>query len=73
MVVEEVLAVMRVNPDVRKLVKGFMVESFIKEGSQKVESTTPETIQRGLSITDPCLGWEATEKLIREMAAHESR
>ena len=71
MVVEEVLAVMRVNPDVRKLVKGFMVESFIKEGSQKVEGATPETIQRGMSITDPCLGWEATEKLIRDMAAHE--
>src|SRR3989338_1300995 len=69
MVVKEVLALMKVNPDIRKLVKGFMVESFLKEGSQKIESLTPKTIDReGLSVTDPCMGWESTEKLIREMA-----
>ncbi len=70
MVVKEVLAVRNVNPEIRNIVKGFMVESFLKEGSQKVESLTPETIDRGgLSATDPCLGWDSTEKLIREMAA----
>ena len=69
MVVKEVLAVMSVNPEVRTLVKGFMVESFLKEGAQKIESQTPETIDRdGLSVTDPCMGWEQTEELIREMA-----
>jgi 3-deoxy-7-phosphoheptulonate synthase len=45
------------------------MESFLKEGTQRLEATTPETIDRGgLSITDPCLGWEATEQLIREVA-----
>ena len=68
-VVREVLAVRDVNPEVRRLVKGFMVESFLKEGAQKVESQKPESIDRGgLSVTDPCMGWEGTEKLIRELA-----
>lgn len=69
-VVKESLAFMKSDPEYRRLVKGFMVESFLKESSQKLESLTPETIDReGLSITDPCLGWDATEKLIREVAA----
>jgi len=68
-VVREVLAVRNVNDDVRRLVKGFMVESFLKEGSQKMEALTAETVDRGgLSVTDPCVGWDATEKLIREIA-----
>lgn len=71
MVVKEVLALRSVNPGVRKLVKGFMIESFLKQGNQKIEGQSSETIDRGgLSITDPCLGWEATEELIREMARH---
>jgi len=70
MVVKEVLAVMKVNPEIRALVKGFMVESFLKEGSQKIESLAPSTIDRdGLSVTDPCMGWDATETLVREIAA----
>ena len=68
-VVKEVLATMKVHDDCRHLVKGFMVESFLKEGNQKVDSLTEETIDReGLSITDPCLGWDATESLLREVA-----
>jgi len=71
MVVKEVLAIMKVNPEIRKLVKGFMIESFLKEGSQKIENCTAKTIdRRGLSVTDPCLGWESTETLIREIAKH---
>jgi 3-deoxy-7-phosphoheptulonate synthase len=67
-VVKEVLATMKVHGDCRHLVKGFMMESFLKEGNQKIESATDETIDRGgLSITDPCLGWEATEQLLREV------
>ena len=59
----------KVHDDCRHLVKGFMVESFLKEGNQKVDSLTEETIDReGLSITDPCLGWDATESLLREVA-----
>ena len=69
MVVKEVLAVRNVNPEIRKLVKGFMVESFLKDGCQKIESLSPETVDRdGLSVTDPCMGWGETEKLIRDIA-----
>lgn len=73
MVVREVIALRKVNPEIRKLVKGFMIESFLKEGSQKLESLSLSTIDReGLSVTDACMGWESTEKLIHEMAkAHE--
>lgn len=69
MVVREMMAVRKVNPEIKKLVKGFMVESFLKEGGQKMEVLKSDTIDRdGLSITDPCLGWESTEALIRDIA-----
>ncbi len=45
------------------MVKGFMIESFIEEGSQKVSDTI-----YGKSITDPCLGWKDSERLIRQLA-----
>ena len=48
---------------IKKIVKGFMIESYIEDGAQKVG----ENIY-GKSITDPCLGWEKTEKLIYELA-----
>ena len=68
MVIKEVLATMNVNPQLKALVKGFMIESFIKEGNQKLESLTAETVDRGgLSITDPCLSFVDTEKLILEI------
>lgn len=57
------------RPDLQKLVKGFMIESFIKEGSQKVDETGSVPLDRGgLSITDPCLGWERTEKILLQLA-----
>ena len=51
------------NDDIMKLVKGVMVESYIEDGAQKIG----ECIY-GKSITDPCLGWEQTERLILDMA-----
>ncbi len=51
------------NADIRKMVKGLMIESYIEDGAQKVG----ENIY-GKSITDPCLGWEKTEKLILDIA-----
>ncbi len=51
------------NDDVKKLVKGLMIESYIEDGAQKIG----EGIY-GKSITDPCLGWEKTEKLICDLA-----
>ena len=54
---------MQHNADIRKLVKGLMIESYIEDGNQKPDGTT-----YGLSITDPCIGWEKTEKMILEIA-----
>lgn len=48
------------NPDIKKLVKGLMVESYLVDGCQRISN---EQVY-GQSITDPCLGWEKTEKLI---------
>ncbi len=57
------------RPDLKKLVKGFMVESFIKEGRQNVDTTQPSALDlSGLSITDPCLSWEKTEEFLLELA-----
>lgn len=62
-IAKEVLHSCRRNNDIRKLVKGFMIESYIEDGAQKIG----ENIY-GKSITDPCLGWEKTERLILDMA-----
>lgn len=51
------------NDDIRKLVKGLMIESYIEDGAQKIGECV-----YGKSITDPCLGWEKTQKLIYEIA-----
>lgn len=55
------------NPEYQPLVKGFMLESFIKAGKQNAETANPIDMD-GLSITDPCLGWDDTEKLLIELA-----
>ena len=51
------------NSDIKRLVKGLMIESYIEDGACK-----PEEHIFGKSITDPCLGWEKTEKLVLDMA-----
>ncbi len=60
---KDVMHSRRVNKDIQSLVKGLMIESYIVDGSQPAECGT-----YGQSITDPCLGWEKTEKLIYELA-----
>lgn len=60
---KEVLHSCRYSPEIKKLVKGFLIESYLVDGCQKVGGTT-----FGQSITDPCLGWEKTEKLIYDIA-----
>lgn len=62
-IAEDVVNSCRLNGDIRKLVKGLMIESYIEDGAQKVDEHT-----YGRSITDPCLGWEKTEKLILTIA-----
>jgi 3-deoxy-7-phosphoheptulonate synthase len=51
------------NPDIKRLVKGIMIESYLEDGACKAEEHI-----FGKSITDPCLGWEKTEKLIFNIA-----
>ena len=62
-ITREVLHSRRNNPEIGNMVKGIMLESYIEDGCQKIG----EGIY-GKSITDPCLGWEKTERLIYEMA-----
>ncbi len=59
----DVLHSMKENSDIRKICKGLMIESYIEDGCQKVNGGV-----YGQSITDPCLGWEKTEKLIYDIA-----
>ena len=51
------------NGDIKRLVKGLMIESYIEDGACTAGEHT-----FGKSITDPCLGWEKTERLILDIA-----
>ena len=61
---KEILNSCRYSPEVKKLVKGLMIESYIEDGTQKISDCEVY----GKSITDPCLGWEKTERLIYDIA-----
>lgn len=60
---KQVLHSMRQNEDIKHMVKGLMIESYIEDGCQSVSGGV-----YGQSITDPCIGWEKTEKLIYDIA-----
>ena len=62
-IAKEVLHSCRMNGDIDKIVKGFMIESYIEDGTQKIGEGC-----YGKSITDPCIGWEKTERLIYDLA-----
>ena len=62
-IVREVLMSRKYDTSLRHMIKGFMIESYLEEGNQHVD----EGIY-GKSITDPCLGWQDTEKLIYYIA-----
>lgn len=62
-IARDVLRSCRLNSDVKKIVKGLMIESYIEDGAQKIGEFC-----YGKSITDPCLGWEKTEQLVLEIA-----
>ncbi len=62
-IAKEVLHSCRHSADIKKLVKGLMIESYIEDGAQKASEGV-----YGKSITDPCLGWEKTERLIFDLA-----
>ena len=63
-IVKEVLHSRSISEDLNRFVKGVMIESYIEEGAQSIG----ENEVFGKSITDPCLGWEDTEMLLREIA-----
>ena len=63
-ITSEILHSRRYNSDFHKLVKGVMIESYLEEGNQKICSD----MVYGKSITDPCLGWDDTEKLLYKIA-----
>lgn len=65
-IVKEVMHSRKLNSDIHRMVKGVMIESYIEEGCQKIGEGV-----YGKSITDPCLGWEASEKLIYDIANYE--
>lgn len=61
-IAKEVMRSRRHSKTLRTKVKGLMIESYLVEGAQKVSDTV-----YGKSITDPCLGWEDSERLIRDL------
>lgn len=63
-IAKEILYSRRYSTDIHSLVKGLMIESYIEDGAQAIS----ECETWGKSITDPCLGWEKTERLIFELA-----
>ena len=62
-IAKEIMHSTRCDKDIYKLVKGLMIESYIEDGAQ-----SPDGGVYGKSITDPCLRWEKTERLIFELA-----
>lgn len=59
----DVLRSCALSPDIARLFRGFMIESYLLDGSQKVGGAV-----WGQSITDPCLGWKGSERLVRDIA-----
>lgn len=64
-IVKEVMHNRQISTDIHRLVKGVMIESYLEPGCQKIGDHV-----YGKSITDPCLGWEASEQLIYHMAEY---
>lgn len=62
-IVKEILHSMRHSDEIKQMVKGVMVESYIEDGNQPIDGGC-----YGKSITDACLGWDKTEQLILEIA-----
>ncbi len=60
---KEIMNSRRYNPEVGRFIKGLMIESYIEDGCQKVQEGV-----YGKSITDPCLGWEKSERLVLDIA-----
>ena len=64
-IVNEVMNYRKYNPDIKKLVKGCLIESYIEDGAQRIGEGV-----YGKSITDACLGWYKTERMLLEIAEY---
>ena len=64
-IAEEIMHSRKHNPNLKSLIKGLMIESYLVEGRQDISQSSHTY---GQSITDPCLGWDASEKLIYSIA-----
>ena len=64
-IVDEVMNYRKNNADIKKLVKGFLIESYIEDGAQKIGEGV-----YGKSITDACIGWEKSERMILSLAEY---
>lgn len=62
-IAEDVMYSRKYSADIKQMVKGLMIESYIEDGNQKISEGT-----YGKSITDPCLGWEKSKQLIYALA-----
>ena len=62
-IAKEILNSRSYSNDIKKMVKGLMIESYIEDGCQKIGEGV-----YGKSITDPCLGWEKTERLVLDIS-----
>ncbi len=67
-IAKEVMHNRQISSEIRGLVKGLMIESYIEEGNQAIGEHV-----YGKSITDPCLGWEDSKKLIYEIAESNAK
>ena len=68
-IIMNVINALKEHPDLRFLIKGFMLESFLKTGHQNIATCTAESIDmNGLSITDPCLGFDETQAFLFNLA-----
>ncbi|MDR2278782.1 MAG: 3-deoxy-7-phosphoheptulonate synthase [Vagococcus sp.] len=65
-IVKDVLSSREWNQELKPFVRGFMIESFLENGRQEVDGDV-----FGKSITDPCLGWKETEKLLYSLAKNK--
>lgn len=64
-VIDQVMGYRQDDAEMKKIIRGFMIESYLKEGKQEEDG-----ISEGLSITDPCLGWKKSEKLLLKLASY---
>ena len=62
-IAKDIMHSRKLSDDIRGIVKGLMIESYIEDGAQKIGDGV-----YGKSITDPCLGWDKTERLVTELA-----